>query len=226
MIISLIAAMAENRVIGYKKAIPWKIPSDQKRFRSITMGHAILFGRVTYEIIGRPLPGRKNIVLTTRKNYHAPGAIVVHNLDEALGVCAGEEELFIGGGGIVFDETVELAERIYLSVIHRVYRGDSFFPVIPDSFREVSREEIKDILPYSFIQYERLCRGRLEAGISGGFEKWSRFSSKRLSSILTSYLTRKNEWSKIFICRNLKYHRVSSLPATSPRRSISFQKAF
>ena len=155
MLISLIAAMAENRVIGYNKAIPWNIPSDQKRFRAITMGHSILFGRVTYEIIGRPLPGRRNIVLTRQEHYQAPGVVVVHSLEEAVSACAGEEELFIGGGGMVFEETVDLADRIYLSVIHGVYQGDSFFPVIPGSFREASREEIKETPPYSFIQYVR-----------------------------------------------------------------------
>lgn len=156
MLISLIAAMAENRVIGHHRAIPWNIPSDQKRFRAITMGHAILFGRVTFEIIGHPLPGRRNIVLTRQEHYQAPGIEVVHSIEEALNVCAREDELFICGGSMVFDETVHLADRIYLSVIHAVYEGDSFFPIIPDSFREAGREEVKETPPYSFIRYERM----------------------------------------------------------------------
>jgi dihydrofolate reductase len=154
MIISLIAAMAENRVIGNRNRIPWNIPSDQKRFRDITMGHSILLGRVTFEIIGRPLPGRKNIVLTRKPQYQAPGVLVVHSLEEAFEVCKGEE-VFVSGGGMVFDETIAFADRIYLSVIHETYEGDSFFPVVPDSFSEVAREEIEDPPPYSFIRYER-----------------------------------------------------------------------
>jgi dihydrofolate reductase len=155
MIISLIAAMAENRVIGYKNSIPWNIPSDRKRFRALTAGHSILFGRVTFEIIGGPLPGRTNIVLTRRAGYQAPGAVVVHTLNEAFEVCKGEKELFIGGGGIVYEETIALADRIYLSVVHRDFEGDSFFPVVPNVFSEVGREEVLDTLPYSFLRYER-----------------------------------------------------------------------
>lgn len=155
MLISLIAAMAENRVIGYRNSIPWHISSDQKRFRAMTMGHPILLGRVTFEIIGRPLPGRKNIVLTRQQGYRAPGAVVVHSLEEALAACKGEEELFVSGGGMVFEETIGLADRIYLSIIHRDYEGDSFFPEIPGSLKEVSREEIKETPPYSFVRYER-----------------------------------------------------------------------
>lgn len=155
MIISLIAAMAENRVIGYRNTIPWRIPSDQQRFRAITMGHAVLFGRVTFEIIGRPLPGRKNIVLTRQQEYRAPGVLVVHSLEDAFAAAPVEEEFFVCGGGMVFKETIERADRIYLSVIHRPYAGDSFFPEIPGSFIETSREEIQEMPPYSFVRYDR-----------------------------------------------------------------------
>ena len=136
MIISLIAAMAENRVIGYKNAIPWNIPSDQKRFRDITMGHAVIFGRKTFEIIGRPLPGRKNIVLTHRRDFHPKGAVVAHSLEGAFAACEGAGEVFIGGGGMVFHETIALAQRIYLSIIHASFEGDAFFPEIPNNFIE------------------------------------------------------------------------------------------
>jgi dihydrofolate reductase len=166
MIISLIAAMAENRVIGNKNAIPWKIPSDQKRFRELTMGHPLIFGRKTFEIIGRPLPGRKNIVLTRRRDYQAEGAVVARSLEEAFAACEGEEEIFICGGGTVFHETISIAHRIYLTVIHRSYRGDTFFPEIPGFFREVKREEIANTPPYSFILFER--RGRPGVVSRGG----------------------------------------------------------
>ncbi len=155
MIISLIGAMAENRVIGNKGAIPWHIPSDQKRFREITMGHAIILGRVTFESIGHPLPGRRNIVLTRQRHYQAGSTEVVHSLDEVFTICRGENEIFICGGGTVFDETIALADRIYLSVVHRSYEGDKFFPPVPEHLREVKREEIQDTPPYSFIRFER-----------------------------------------------------------------------
>ncbi len=158
MIISLIAAMSENRVIGSGNAIPWNIPSDQKRFREITMGHSVIFGRLTYESIGRPLSGRKNIVLTRQADYHAPGIIVAHGLTEAFSMCQGEDEVFIGGGGTVFSETIALAHRIYLAVIHQSFSGDTFFPVLPPYFSEAAREEVRNTLPYSFIRYERYER--------------------------------------------------------------------
>ena len=155
MIISLIAAMAENRVIGYKNAIPWNIPSDQKRFRDITMGHAVIFGRKTFEIIGRPLPGRKNIVLTHRRDFHPKSAVVAHSLEDAFAACEGAGEVFIGGGGMVFHETIALAQRIYLSIIRASFEGDAFFPEIPKYFIEIKREEITNTPPYSFVLFER-----------------------------------------------------------------------
>lgn len=155
MIISLIAAMAENRVIGRGNSIPWDIPSDQKRFREMTLGHPVIFGRKTFEAIGRPLSGRKNIVLTRNKNYRAEGAVIVHDLGAAFAAAAGADEVFICGGGMVFHETIALADRIYLSIIHRKYDGDVFFPAIPGDFVEVKREEVKEEIPYAVVYYER-----------------------------------------------------------------------
>jgi len=155
MIISLIAAMAENRAIGNKNAIPWDIPSDQKRFRDITMGHVVIFGRKTFEIIGRPLSGRKNIVLTRQRDYRAEGAVVTHSLDEAFAACKDAGEVFICGGGMVFHETIALAQRVYLTIIHASFEGDVFFPEMPKYFIEIKREEITDMPPYSFVLFER-----------------------------------------------------------------------
>jgi dihydrofolate reductase len=155
MIISLIAAMAENRVIGRGNSIPWNIPSDQQRFREITMGHPVILGRKTFEIIGRPLPGRRNIVLTRNRNYRAEGAVIVHDLDAAFAAGMDADEVFVCGGGMVFHETIALADRIYLSLIHRKYKGDVFFPDIPPDFVEVHKEEIDNTPPYSFVIYER-----------------------------------------------------------------------
>ncbi len=155
MIISLIAAMAEDRVIGRGNSIPWDIPSDQKRFREITMGHPVILGRKTFEIIGRPLPGRKNIVLTRNPDYKAKDVVIAHGLDAAFVAAADADEVFVCGGGMVFHETISLADRVYLSIIHRKYKGDVFFPDIPDDFVEVKREEVENTPPYSFVIYER-----------------------------------------------------------------------
>jgi dihydrofolate reductase len=155
MIISLIAAMSENRVIGIENRIPWQIPSDLKRFSEITMGHPVIFGRKTFEGIDRPLPGRKNIILTGQRDYHVEGASVAHSLADALGLCSEEDEVFICGGGPLYQDTIRRADRIYLTVVHGVYEGDTFFPEIPAEFAEISREEVKEEIPYSIVRYER-----------------------------------------------------------------------
>ncbi len=155
MVLSIIAAMAENRVIGYKNAMPWHIPSDRRRFRKMTWGHPVVFGRKTFEGIGHPLPGRTNIVLTRNRNYTAEGITIVHSLEEAFNACADSDEAFICGGGMVFEETMAFADRIYLSHIHKVYEGDTFLAEIPASFSEISREEIEEAIPYSFIIFGR-----------------------------------------------------------------------
>jgi dihydrofolate reductase len=162
MIISIIAAMADNRVIGRDNEVPWHIPQDMKRFRSITMGHPVIMGRKTYESIGRPLPGRKNVVLTRNRDYRAAGAVIVHSLSAALDECAGADEIFICGGGEVFREALPLASRIYLTVVHMEATGDTFFPEIPDEFVETAREDVEGIISFSFILYERK---------NGGFSK-------------------------------------------------------
>jgi dihydrofolate reductase len=154
MILSLIAAMSENRVIGSGNRIPWSIPSDLKRFSEITMGHPVIFGRKTFESIGRPLHGRKNIILTEQRDYHVEGASVVHSLADALGLC-GDEEVFVCGGGPLYQEAISQADRIYLTVVHGVYEGDAFFPDIPAVFTETAREEVPGEIPYVNIRYER-----------------------------------------------------------------------
>ncbi len=156
VIISLIAAMAENGVIGRGNAIPWDLPADLKRFREITMGHPVVMGRKTFESIGGPLPGRKTVILTRRGEYRAKGCMVVHSLREALDACAGSSEVFICGGGEVYREALSLASRIHLTVVHLKVDGDTFFPEIPDDFTEVAREEMTgEPISCTFILYER-----------------------------------------------------------------------
>lgn len=155
MIVSLIAAMAENRVIGREGAIPWDIPEDRKRFREITMGHPLIMGRKTYESIGRPLQGRKTVILTRRSDYRAEGCLVAHDLRSALVMAGDAEEVFVCGGGEVYREALPLASRIYLTVLHREFPGDAFFPDIPEEFVEVAREEIAAAIPCTFTLLAR-----------------------------------------------------------------------
>lgn len=161
MKLSLIVAMGENRVIGVDNRMPWHLPADLKHFRQITMGKPILMGRRTHESIGHPLPGRKNIVLTTDRNYTAAGCTVVHDLKEALreAAAAGDEAMVIGGAAL-YREFLPRAERLYLTLIHRVFEGDTFFPEFDwRDWRETAREDVVDDgesgLSYSFLVLER-----------------------------------------------------------------------
>ena len=155
MIFSIIAAMAENRVIGLNNKMPWDLPSDRKRFHRITRGHAVILGRRTFESIGRPLSLRTNIVLTRRQDYSAPGCIVVHDLASAFAACAGADEAFICGGEDVFRETIAQVDKIYLTIIHREIEGDAFFPAIPAYFVERERTSIEDIMRYDIVLFQR-----------------------------------------------------------------------
>ncbi|HEY6010521.1 MAG TPA: dihydrofolate reductase [Nitrospirota bacterium] len=155
MIISLIAAMAENRVIGRNNKMPWDLPSDRRRFHAITRGHPIILGRKTFESIGRPLSFRTNIVLTRNRSYHAKGIVIVHDLRAAFAACENADEVFVCGGEEVFRESMLFADRIYLTIIHAKVDGDAFFPEIPASFRESERREVADVMPYSLVRYER-----------------------------------------------------------------------
>jgi dihydrofolate reductase len=155
MILSIIAAMAENRVIGLDNRMPWRLPPDRKRFHEITRGHPIILGRKTFEGIGRPLSQRTNIVLTRRKDYTVAGCVIVHDLPSAYAACGNIDEAFVCGGEEVFRETIASVDRIYLTIIHRVIQGDSFFPEIPLYFKEVERTEVQDNMPYSLVLYKR-----------------------------------------------------------------------
>ena len=158
MIISAIVAMASNRVIGNQGDIPWKIPGEQKMFKEITLGHAIIMGRKTYESIGRPLPGRTNIVITRQADYQASGCIVAHDLDSALQSCPHQEtEAFICGGGQLYQASWPVTDRIYLTVLLREVAGDTYFPEISENeFKVTTSEHIEGVEPYDFYIYDRI----------------------------------------------------------------------
>ena len=134
--------MGKNRAIGLAGRLPWHLPADLKRFRAITLGAPIIMGRRTHESIGRPLPGRKNIVLTHAPDYRAEGCTVVHSVEEALREAAGEEAMVIGGAS-VYRDFLPRADRIHLTLIHGDFPADTFFPEIDRAaWREVERVDV------------------------------------------------------------------------------------
>jgi dihydrofolate reductase len=143
--ISIIVAMAKNRVIGANNALPWHLSSDLKRFKALTMGHHIIMGRKTFESIGRILPGRTNVVITRNESYRHAGLIIAHSLTDALALCAGDDELFVIGGEQLYREALRLADRVYLTSIDKEFEGDSFFPEIEHAaWRSISQEKFRD----------------------------------------------------------------------------------
>jgi dihydrofolate reductase len=150
--VSLIVAMAKNRVIGAKNSIPWRVPGEQKLFKQITMGHHIVMGRKTYESIGRLLPGRTTVIVTRQRDYVVPGAIIAHSLHDAINAAARDEEIFVIGGAELFREALPVADRIHLSLVDQEPEGDTFMPEIdPAEWREVSREQYEGFL-YSVFE--------------------------------------------------------------------------
>jgi dihydrofolate reductase len=159
--LSLIVAMAENRVIGARGALPWHLSSDLRRFRALTMGHHIIMGRKTYDSIGRPLPGRRMIVVTRQRNFAAPEVMFAHSLDAAIALAHSDEEAFVIGGGELYRAALDRVDRIYLTQVHAAIDGDTFFPEIDLScWRLVEKSEHaaarKDDYAYSFLVYDRI----------------------------------------------------------------------
>ncbi len=153
--------MKKNRVIGKGNALPWHLPADMKHFRELTMGKPVIMGRKTFESIGKPLEGRKNILITSDSNYRAEGCLVVHSLEEALKTAEGGEEVMIIGGGKIYEEFLPKADRIYLTEIHQDFEGDTYFPEFnQNEWQETSREDFKpdekNPFAYSFVTLERI----------------------------------------------------------------------
>ena len=160
MRLSIIGAIAANGVIGRNKDLPWRLPADLKRFRELTMGHHVLMGRKTFEAIGRLLPGRKMVVITRQGSYSHEGVLVAHSPQEAVALSAGDEEVFVLGGGEIYRHLLPRADRLYLTRIHRTFEGDTRFPEYEVSdWQLISREDHEpdqtNLYPYSFLVYER-----------------------------------------------------------------------
>jgi dihydrofolate reductase len=160
LIRSLVVAMAENGVIGRDNRLPWRLPEDLAYFKRVTMGHPIVMGRRTYESIGRPLPGRTNIVLTHQRDFVAPGCVVVHGLDEAWAAANGASEVSVIGGTALFRDTLPIADRIHLTEVQAKVDGDTFFPAFDRSQwreTEISRhsEDARHSYPFRIVVLDR-----------------------------------------------------------------------
>ncbi|HHJ09421.1 MAG TPA: type 3 dihydrofolate reductase [Bacteroidetes bacterium] len=160
--ISQIAAMSRNRVIGRDNTLPWHMPDDLAYFFRVTKERHIIMGRRNYEANGKALPGRVNIVVTRNKDYHAPGCIVVHSVQEALDYAKkqGEKEVFIVGGGVLYAATLDITDRIYLTLIDAYVEGDTFFPELDPKQWQVVFEEFhpadeRNPYNYTFYIFER-----------------------------------------------------------------------
>lgn len=127
--LSIIAAMSENRVIGRNGTLPWHLPADLAHFKQLTLGHAMIMGRKTFDSIGKPLPGRTSIVLTRAGSIHVPGVITAGSFDLAIKAAQGDDEIFVIGGSEVFAGALPIADRLYLTIVHTVIAdGDVYFP--------------------------------------------------------------------------------------------------
>lgn len=151
--INIIVAMSKNSVIGDSNTLIWHLPEDLKRFRQLTTGNTIVMGRKTYESIGKPLPNRRSIIITRDPDYSVEGCEVVNSLEEAL--LLSNSDCFIIGGGEIYRQAIDIADRIYLTLINKEFEGDTSFPELKD-WVEISYEDFdNDDFEYSFIQYER-----------------------------------------------------------------------
>ncbi|ACS51579.1 dihydrofolate reductase [Bartonella grahamii] len=164
--VCLIAAVAENGVIGREGAMPWHLSTDLQRFKALTFGNPIIMGRKTWDSLGRPLPGRTNIVITRNCAFTAEGAVIAHSLSQACSIAKnvasqnGADAVFIIGGGEIFQQGLYMADKIFLTEVLASIEGDSFFPVFDkEKWTIVETQDIpkgeKDSHPTRFVVYER-----------------------------------------------------------------------
>ncbi|WP_026897981.1 dihydrofolate reductase [Daejeonella oryzae] len=158
MNLSIIVAADENNGIGKNNQLPWHLPADLKHFKNLTTGHPIIMGRKTFDSIGKPLPNRRNIVITRQSDLKIEGAELVNSLEEALQLCPAGEQVFIIGGSQIFNQSLALATKLYFTRIHEVFDADTFFPEIdPNIWKEEDKTEHqkdeKNAYAYSFISY-------------------------------------------------------------------------
>ena len=158
--VSVIAALAKNHVIGIENRLPWRLPEDLAHFKALTLGHPVLMGRKTFESLGRPLPGRTNIVITRNPDYRPDGCLVAASIPAAIALCPDAGEVFFIGGAELYAQAIPLADCLYLTEVDVEATGDAWFPDYDrGAFREVSRESHTggkgDALRFDFVMYER-----------------------------------------------------------------------
>lgn len=154
--ISIICAVAKDRAIGRNNRLLWNIPEDLKRFKKLTLGHPVIMGQKTFDSIGKPLPGRTNIVLN-RDDKKIPGAIIAHSIEEAIDIARGKDkkEIFIIGGGSVYAQTIDQADKLYLTLVKGDYDADTYFPDY-SNFDIIAKESRKSgKYKYHFLELER-----------------------------------------------------------------------
>ena len=155
--IKIIVAMSKNRVIGNNNELIWKLSSDLKRFKELTTGHPVVMGRKTYESIGKPLPNRRNIIITRNLEYQVEGCETVSSLEEALLLT--NNNCFIIGGGEIYKQSLEVADKIYLTLVHKEFEGDTTFPELGKEWATIDCKDFeadeKNEYNYSFIEYDR-----------------------------------------------------------------------
>ena len=156
--VSIIVAMARNRVIGIDNTLPWHLPEDLKHFKNLTMGHHIIMGRKTYESIGRPLPGRTTVIVSRDPAFRVEGCVTVDSIPSAIRVCGTDDEIFFVGGANIYGQALAYADRLYITEIQAEYPGDAHFPAFELSqWRQAARvcQRKPDGLEYCFVTYER-----------------------------------------------------------------------
>lgn len=156
--ISIIVAMSKNRVIGVKNSLPWHISEDLKRFKRLTTGYPIIMGRKTFESIGKPLPERRNIVISRNQNLKVQDVEVVKSIEDALKICSSENLIYIIGGEQIYNLAMPYANNIHLTEVNKEVEGDAFFPEFDKKeWKEIARENSKDFndTSYSFVEYIR-----------------------------------------------------------------------
>jgi dihydrofolate reductase len=161
MTVSLLVAVARNGVIGRDNELPWRLPADLTRFKELTWGRTVILGRRTWESIGRPLPGRRFVLVTSRPGDAPPGVTAVASLQDALAACAGEEEVFVIGGARLFAQALAVADRLYVTRVEAEPPGDVFFPEVDWSrwrlLEETRREpDAANAHAMVFQRYERV----------------------------------------------------------------------
>ncbi|WP_077621788.1 dihydrofolate reductase [Sediminibacillus massiliensis] len=161
--ISLLYAMDKNRVIGYKNGLPWRLPNDLKFFKKLTTGNTIIMGRKTFDSMNGPLPNRENVILTTDLDFRAENCHVIHSVDSILDWDQRnpDKELFVIGGGVLFEQILPYADRMYMTLIEESFPGDTYFPNFDEKDwklvkKEKGEKDDRNPYDYFFLQYDRV----------------------------------------------------------------------